>query len=242
MESITDPEGWLSAGHTLDLTFLATASNFDTQTNGATHMGNDDILVFRETGHLKVIDVSCPVQLLEIMKWILEGGKGLVYLRIMRAASGTIHDDGFRFQYGKGYSVRQTLNPRAVIVSSGRGVHEAVAASDLLKGSGTDVDVIDMPSIDPDLICTIAEGSVPVLFAEQNNGFLWTSASRILLERGIHPGKGILNAVNTSGPEGTPRYIHSATYDELLDQFSLTPARLAERVNMLATENAHNNR
>ena len=42
LESIEAPDGWLSEGHGLDLTMLATASNFETRTNGATHMGNDD--------------------------------------------------------------------------------------------------------------------------------------------------------------------------------------------------------
>ena len=42
LESMASPDGWLSEGHGLDLTMLATASNFETRTNGATHMGNDD--------------------------------------------------------------------------------------------------------------------------------------------------------------------------------------------------------
>jgi len=45
-EAIEAPNGWLSEGHGLDLTMLATAANFETRTNGATHMGNDDCIVF----------------------------------------------------------------------------------------------------------------------------------------------------------------------------------------------------
>ncbi|MGI6154226.1 MAG: transketolase, partial [Christensenellaceae bacterium] len=77
-EDISNPDGWLNEGHGLDLTFLATASNIDTAVNGATHMGTDDILVFDTIPYLKIIDVSCPQQLLGIMKWIMEGNKGLV--------------------------------------------------------------------------------------------------------------------------------------------------------------------
>ncbi len=64
LEAMEAPDGWLSEGHGLDLTFLATAANFETRTNGATHMGNDDITIFDGIGHLKIIDVSCPQQLL----------------------------------------------------------------------------------------------------------------------------------------------------------------------------------
>ena len=59
-------------------TFLATAANFETRTNGATHMGNDDNTTFDAVGQLKIIDVSCPQQMLSIMKWMMEGNRGLV--------------------------------------------------------------------------------------------------------------------------------------------------------------------
>ena len=50
LEAIEAPDGWLSEGHGLDLTMLATAANFETRTNGATHMGNDDCIVFDAIG------------------------------------------------------------------------------------------------------------------------------------------------------------------------------------------------
>ena len=67
LEAIAAPDGWLSEGHGLDLTMLATAANFETRTNGATHMANDDALVFDAIAHLKIIDVSCPQQMLSLM-------------------------------------------------------------------------------------------------------------------------------------------------------------------------------
>ncbi|MEP6915877.1 MAG: transketolase, partial [Acidobacteriota bacterium] len=72
IEAMAAPDGWLSEGHGLDLTFLATAANFETRTNGATHMGNDDSTTFDAVAHLKIVDVSCPQQLLGIMKWIMD--------------------------------------------------------------------------------------------------------------------------------------------------------------------------
>ena len=87
--------GWLSEGHNLDMVFLATASNFETRTNGATHMGNDDALVFSQIGHLKIVDLSCPHQVLAFMKWVMEGEKGLVYARILRAPSSGAVREGF---------------------------------------------------------------------------------------------------------------------------------------------------
>ncbi|MDP2790258.1 MAG: hypothetical protein Q8O15_00705, partial [Rectinemataceae bacterium] len=128
--------GWLSDGHNLDLTFLATAPNFETRTNGSTHMGNDDSLVFSEIAHVKIVDISCPNQLIGFMKWVMEGNKGLVYARIMRAASAVIHDKDFVFSYGKGYRIRGGADDQAVIVSAGRGVHEALSAAAILEKEG----------------------------------------------------------------------------------------------------------
>ncbi len=53
LEAIAAPDGWLSEGHGLDLTMLATAANFETRTNGATHMGNDDCTIFDGMAHVQ---------------------------------------------------------------------------------------------------------------------------------------------------------------------------------------------
>ncbi len=60
LEAIAADNGWLSEGHGLDLTMLATASNFETRTNGATHMANDDATVFDGMAHLKIIVFPVP--------------------------------------------------------------------------------------------------------------------------------------------------------------------------------------
>ena len=157
LEVIETEGGWLNKGHGLDLTFLATAPNFETTTNGATHMGNDDMLILGGIAHLKIIDISCPNQLLGAMKWIVDGGKGLVYLRIMRAASAVLYDDVPDFEFGKGYVLKEHSADKAVIISSGRGVHEALAAAALLEQDGLMVGVVDMPSIDERLLFDLYE-------------------------------------------------------------------------------------
>ena len=100
LEDIASSDGWLSEGHGLDLTFLATAPNFETKTNGATHMGNDDTIVFGGIAGLKIIDVSCPNQLIGVMKWIMEGNRGLCYVRIMRSASAVLYPEVPAFEFG----------------------------------------------------------------------------------------------------------------------------------------------
>ena len=88
---------------------LATAANFETRTNGATHMGNDDCTIFDGLAHLKIIDVSCPQQMLSLMRWIMEGNRGLLYVRVMRTPSAVLYDGDYAFEFGKGHVLRRAL-------------------------------------------------------------------------------------------------------------------------------------
>ena len=229
LESIAAPDGWLSEGHGLDLTFLATASNFETRTNGATHMGNDDITTFDAVGQLRIIDVSCPQQMLSIMKWIMSGRQGLVYVRVMRTGSAVLYDDTYAFEFGKAHILRKAESDDITIISSGRGTHEALAAAELCSKNGVGVTVIDMPSVDEALLLELYNSGKLMLFAEQNNGYLWQNLLKVLY-RNRDEATGSLQrviTVNTLTAEGKPQFIHSATYEELIEAFGLTPAHIA---------------
>lgn len=225
LESMASPDGWLSDGHGLDLTMLATASNFETRTNGATHMANDDALVFDAIAHLKIIDVSCPRQMLAIMQWIMEGNRGLLYVRVMRTPSAVLYGSDYRFEFGRGQILRE--GDRAVLVSSGRGVHEALAAAELCSGVG----VVDMPSVDEDLLLQLYDTGRTIVFAEQNNGYLWQSFLRVLYRRRAAACDAArVRTINALTPDGRAQFIHSATYEELTDAYHLSAPKLAARV------------
>jgi transketolase len=233
LETIHAKDGWLSEGHGLDLTFLATAANFETRTNGATHMGNDDITTFEAVAQLKIIDVSCPQQMLSIMKWIMEGNRGLVYLRVMRTDSAVLYPSDFEFAFGKGYRLRSGSSDKAVLISSGRGVHEALAAAQICSQRGIEVGVVDMPSLDEDLFMEICNSGQMIVFPEQNNGYLWQNFLKILYRHREHAPADVLKRVltiNALNAEQKPQFIHSATYDQLTAAFGLAPAAIADAV------------
>ncbi len=233
LEAIQAADGWLSEGHGLDLTFLATAANFETRTNGATHMGNDDITTFEAVGQLKIIDVSCPQQMLSIMEWIMEGNRGLVYVRVMRTGSAVLYDQDYAFTFGKGHILRQSDADAAILVSSGRGVHEALASADLCAKDGLAVCVVDMPSVDEDLLLQLYATGKPLIFAEQNNGYLWQNFLKVLYRNRASTKLVTLDQVvtiNTLNAESKPQFIHSATYEELIAAFGLTPSAIADTI------------
>lgn len=222
-------EGWLSEGHAIDLTMVATAADLETQSNGATHMGNDDALLLNEAAHVKIINVSCPQQLLAILKWIVEGNKGIIYLRILRAPSKTIYNADFIFEPGKAYTVKQVESAQAYIVTSGRGLYEALEAADLLHSKGIPVNVVDMPSIDGSAILNMYQSGKPVFIAEQNNGYLWANFKKVLFESEASINTTNFIPINTTG-QGGIHYIHSGTYTELVAHYGLDAAHISNKI------------
>jgi transketolase C-terminal domain/subunit len=229
LEVIADKNGWLSKGHGIDLTMVATAADLETQSNGATHMGNDDVLFFNEMAQVRIINVCCPQQLSGVMKWIMEGNRGIVYMRVLRAPATVIYDADFTFEFGKAYTVKQSNEPEAFIVTSGRGVYEALGAATMLEADGISVNVIDMPSVDEFTIIKLYRSGKPVFIAEQNNGFLWTNFRKVLFEQEANINTQKIIPLNTTS-NGELHYIHSGTYTELVAYYGLDAARLSEKI------------
>src|SRR4030095_4945396 len=169
--------------------------NFETRTNGATHMGNDDNLVFDGLAHVQIIDVSCPQQMLALMRWIMAGNRGLLYVRVMRTPSAVLYGPDYTFEMGKGHVRRQSPDDAAVIVSSNRGVHEALAAAEACAAHGLSVGVVDMPSIDQRLLLDLHAAGKLICFAEQNNGYILQNFLRVVYRRAASAGRGFDNVL-----------------------------------------------
>lgn len=221
-------KGWLSEGHGVDLTMLATAEDLETQSNGATHMGNDDALLLNEAAQVQIINISCPRLLLGVMQWIMEGNRGIVYLRVLRAAAPVLYEKNFSFTLGRAYTLRKTENNQAVIISSGRGVYEALGAAELLEGKGINVDVVDMPSIDEKAILRLYRAGKPIFIAEQNNGYLWSNIRRVLFTGAQQIDTERLIPLNTA--TGGLHFIHSGTYRELSAHYGLDATHLSKKI------------
>jgi transketolase C-terminal domain/subunit len=171
--------------------------------------------------------------MLSIMKWIMEGNRGLVYVRVMRTGSAVLYGQDYVFIFGKGHILRQSDADAAILVSSGRGVHEALASADLCAKDGLAVCVVDMPSVDESLLLQLYATGKPLIFAEQNNGYLWQNFLKVLYRNRASTKLVTLDQVvtiNTLNTEGKPQFIHSATYEELIAAFELTPSAIADTI------------
>jgi len=161
----------------------------------------------------------------------MEGNRGLVYVRVMRAPSKVLYGDDYAFQFGQAQVLRHSSNEAAVIVTSGRAVHEALIAAELCAERGLSVGVVDMPSVDEQFLLSLHDSGKLIVFAEQNNGFLWQSFVKTVARRGKpiqKTDRGL--SINTLDGDGRPRFIHSGTYEQLLEAFHLSPAQIARTI------------
>lgn len=231
---VIEAGGWLSEGHGLDLTLLATAADLETQSNGATHMGNDDALLMSEAGHVRIVNISCPRMLLAALKWVMTGNQGIVYMRVLRSAAVAIYPPDFTFEFGRAYRPRAVESPEVTIVSSGRGVYEAIAAAEQLGSRGIEVEVVDMPTIDEEAILELYHSNRPVFVAEQNNGYIWSCIRKILFAKLDSIDTSRFIPINTTGGRD-PHYIHSGTYGELAAHYGVDAAHLATSIEQTLT-------
>jgi transketolase C-terminal domain/subunit len=180
--------------------------------------------------HVTIIDVSCPQQMLALMKWIMEGDRGLLYVRLMRTASAVLYPADYTFELGKGHALKESPDDRAVIVSSGRGVHEALAAAAECAARGVSVGVVDMPSIDADMLLGLCRSGKLVCLAEQNNGYIFQNLVKTAFLHGFSSALGNVMTINTLTRDGRPQFIHSGTYEELVRAFGLASFQLADAI------------
>jgi transketolase C-terminal domain/subunit len=150
----------------------------------------------------------------------------------MRTPSAVVYGADYKFDFGKGHVLRESDADAAVIVSSGRGVHEALGAAEECGKSGLRVAVVDMPSIDEELVVRLCESGKLIVLAEQNNGYIFQNVLKVLYRRRSRAASALDNlmTINTLDAEGKPRFIHSGTYEELVEAFGLSSSRLAKAI------------
>lgn len=192
-------------------------------------MSIDDVLSLMQLPHLRVIDVACPRMMVAVMKWIAEGGRGILLLRLTRAPSRTIYPEDLRFEYGKGY-VHGNLDADTVVITSGRGIYEALQAQETLLEQGQKIAVVDMPSFDAGLAGELTRSKKRLIFAEQNNGFLFASYMDEMYARGISWTPEQVRALSTRTDGRTRRHLHSGLYEELIEFCGIAAADIVKAV------------
>jgi transketolase C-terminal domain/subunit len=149
----------------------------------------------------------------------------------MRTPSPVLYGSDYVFEFGRGQIVKQSDNDAAIVITSGRQVHEALATAAECAKNGVNLRVVDMPSIDESLLLEQFDSGKPMFIAEQNNGYIWQNLLKVLYRhRANAGGQDRIHTINTLTAEGKPQFIHSATYEELVEVYGLSPAKLARTI------------
>jgi transketolase len=81
---------------------------------------------------------------------------GISFLRSTREKTPVLYEDGEAFPIGGSKVLRSSENDVATIIGAGVTLHEAIKAAEALQAAGTNVRVIDLYSVKPIDVSTLA--------------------------------------------------------------------------------------
>lgn len=205
----------------LNVKIAATHAGVTVGEDGATHQCNEDIALMRTIPGMVILNpADAPETRAAIEAAILHDGP--VYIRLGRAAAPILHEEGYRFEIGKGEVMREGTD--VTIVATGYMTHLAVEAAALLAAEGIIARVINMPTIKP-LDTAILEK------AAHETGAIVTVEEHSIIG-GL--GGAVCEALSEICPVpvrriGVPdRYGRSATAQEMLQYMGLTAENIAK--------------
>lgn len=190
---------------------------------GFTHQSLDDFGLMRLIPNMTILAPQDPSEIISASKAMIEHS-GPVYMRIGNPKIPQIFEDR-PFVIGRGALLKEGND--VTIISTGTTTGNVLKATDLLKTSGIEADLIGLPTVwplDEEMICASAEKTGRVIVFEEHfrNGGLGSFVSELLSE--------MKNVVVRRA--GLPN-VFAATcgsYDRLLEYYRLDPEGVKKTV------------
>ena len=138
-----------------NLKLVGTHAGVSIGEDGPSQMALEDIAMFRAVYGSTVLypsDATSTAALVREMKDL----PGIAFLRSTREKTPVLYDDQEEFPIGGSKTLRTSDNDAATIIAAGITLHEAIKAADELKEKGIAVRVIDLYSVKPIDVKTIA--------------------------------------------------------------------------------------
>jgi len=203
----------------------ATHGGISVGEDGASHQCCEDFALMRSIPGMTVICPADDVEARAAVKAAYEM-EGPVYLRFGRLAVPVFHEEGMKFEIGKGEVLRDGAD--VAIIANGLLVNEALVAAEELAAAGINAMVINMATIKPldeELVLAAAKKCGKVITCEEHSviGGLGEAVCAVLSEKLPTPVKRI--GVNDE-------FGHSGPAVALLKQFGLS----AENIVAVAKE------
>ena len=209
----------------LNVKIGATHGGISVGEDGASHQCCEDFALMRSIPGMTVI---CPADGVEAEAAVRAAYEmeGPVYLRFGRLAIPVFHEEGFKFEIGKGEILRDGTD--VAIIANGLLVYEAIQAGEALAEMGINAMVINMATVKPldeELVLEAARKCGKIITAEEHSviGGLGEAVCSLLSEKLPTPVRRI--GVNDE-------FGHSGPAVPLLKQFGLS----AENIVAVAKE------
>lgn len=130
----------------LNVKICASHAGVSVGEDGATHQCIEDIALMRVLPHMLVIQPADDIEARQAVKAAYDY-HGPVYLRLARLASPVFNSEDYKFELGKGVTLRDGSD--VTLVATGLPVTAALEAADLFAGCGISARVINMHTIKP---------------------------------------------------------------------------------------------
>ena len=199
----------------LNVKIGATHGGISVGEDGASHQCCEDFALMRSIPGMVVMSPADDVEAKAMVRAAYLH-QGPVYIRFGRAAVPVIHEEGMKFEIGKGEVLKEGKD--VAIIANGLMVAEALTAAEELAAAGINAMVINMATIKPldeELVLAAAKKCGRVITAEEHSviGGLGEAVCSLLSEKLPTPVKRI--GVNDE-------FGHSGPAVDLLKQFGLS--------------------
>ena len=208
----------------LNVKVCASHAGISVGEDGASHQCIEDISLMRSIPHMKVFNPCDGIEAKEIIKAVAEI-EGPCYVRLGRLAVDIINDENYKYEYGKGVTLRK--GSKVALVATGMLVQECLKAVELLDFEPTVVNINTIKPIDSDLIKELAKTHDAIVTVEEHSviGGLGSAVAEVLAPEKIRCPQYMLGMQDSFGQSGTPA--------ALLDFYGLDAAHIAEFVKQL---------
>ena len=126
--------------------------------DGPSQMALEDLAEFRALGGSVVLYPSDPNQTVKLVQQMAEHD-GISYLRSTRSGMPTLYGPDEEFTIGGSRVVRESEDDQVALIGAGVTVHESLKAADTLAADGINARVIDLYSVKPLDVDTLAAAS-----------------------------------------------------------------------------------
>jgi len=188
---------------------------------GATHHSIEDFAWTRAIANLTVVAPADPLETEQAVR-TAHATSGPFFLRLSRMGVPAVHDADYRFEVGKAATLRAGRD--VTLVANGVMVTRALAAAELLAGTGIDARVLNMATvrpIDSEALIAAARETGGIVTAEEHtvHGGLGSAVAEVVSQHAPTRMR-ILGVPGVFAPTGETEW--------LLEHFGLTAQGIAD--------------